>query len=126
MRILSFGISVSSEHALLFVIDPKDNFLLALPVSPGYFRILWYTVSLQRRRHTWQRNEWAASLPHQRGSAGSTPENKKHLPYPALAEDTVSVLNEQRRKVGNSPWVSCPPNGGPISPDSVLAGTIQR
>ena len=37
-----------------------------------------------------------------------------------LAEDTVSVLNEQRRKVGNSPWVFPSPNGGPISPDSVL------
>ena len=37
-----------------------------------------------------------------------------------LAEDTVSVLREQRRKVGNSPWVFPSPNGGPISPDSVL------
>ncbi|OUN20018.1 site-specific integrase [Pseudoflavonifractor sp. An85] len=37
-----------------------------------------------------------------------------------LAEDTVSVLKEQRRKVGNSPWVFPSPNGGPTSPDSVL------
>ena len=37
-----------------------------------------------------------------------------------LAEDMVSVLKEQRRKVGNSPWVFPSPNGGPISPDSVL------
>ena len=37
-----------------------------------------------------------------------------------LAEDTVSVLKEQRRKVGSSPWVFPSPNGGPISPDSVL------
>lgn len=37
-----------------------------------------------------------------------------------LAEDTVSVLREQRKKVGNSPWVFPSPNGGPISPDSVL------
>ncbi|OUN20025.1 site-specific integrase [Pseudoflavonifractor sp. An85] len=37
-----------------------------------------------------------------------------------LAEDTVSVLREQRRKVGNSPWVFPSSNGGPISPDSVL------
>ena len=37
-----------------------------------------------------------------------------------LAEDTVSVLQEQRRKVGNSPWVFPSNNGGPISPDSVL------
>ena len=37
-----------------------------------------------------------------------------------LAEDTVSVLREQRKKVGNSPWVFPSPDGGPISPDSVL------
>ena len=37
-----------------------------------------------------------------------------------LAEDTVSVLKEQRKKVGNSPWVFPSPSGGPISPDSVL------
>ena len=37
-----------------------------------------------------------------------------------LAEDTVSVLKEQRKKVGSSPWVFPSPNGGPISPDSVL------
>ena len=37
-----------------------------------------------------------------------------------LAEDTVSVLKEQRKKVGNSPWVFPSPTGGPISPDSVL------
>ena len=37
-----------------------------------------------------------------------------------LAEDTVSVLKEQRKKVGNSPWVFPSLNGGPISPDSVL------
>lgn len=37
-----------------------------------------------------------------------------------LAEDTVSVLKEQRKKVGNCPWVFPSPNGGPISPDSVL------
>ena len=37
-----------------------------------------------------------------------------------LAEATVSVLKEQRKKVGSSPWVFPSPNGGPISPDSVL------
>ena len=37
-----------------------------------------------------------------------------------LAEDTVGVLKEQRKEVGNSPWVFPSPNGGPISPDSVL------
>ena len=37
-----------------------------------------------------------------------------------LAEDTVSVLKEQRRKVGSSPWVFPSPTGGPISPDSML------
>ena len=37
-----------------------------------------------------------------------------------LAEDTVDILKEQRKKVGSSPWVFPSPNGGPISPDSVL------
>ena len=37
-----------------------------------------------------------------------------------LAEDTIDVLKEQRKKVGSSPWVFPSPNGGPISPDSVL------
>ena len=36
-----------------------------------------------------------------------------------LAEDTVSVLLEQKKKVGSSPWVFPSPAGGPISPDSV-------
>ena len=37
-----------------------------------------------------------------------------------LAEDTVSVLLEQKKKVGSSPWVFPSPAGGPLSPDSVL------
>ena len=37
-----------------------------------------------------------------------------------LAEDTVSVLLEQKKKVGSSPWVFPSPIGGPLSPDSVL------
>ena len=37
-----------------------------------------------------------------------------------LAEDTVSVLLEQKRIAGSSPRVFPSPNGGPISPDSVL------
>ena len=37
-----------------------------------------------------------------------------------LAEDTISILNEQKKKVGNSPWVFPSATGGPISPDSVL------
>ena len=37
-----------------------------------------------------------------------------------LAEDTIVVLNQQRKKVGSSPWVFPSPTGGPISPDSVL------
>ena len=37
-----------------------------------------------------------------------------------LAEDMIDVLREQRKKVGSSPWVFPSPNGGPISPDSVL------
>lgn len=38
----------------------------------------------------------------------------------ALSADAVDVLKEQRKKVGNSPWVFPSPTGGPISPDSVL------
>lgn len=37
-----------------------------------------------------------------------------------LAEDTVSVLLEQKKKAGSSLWVFPSPNGRPISPDSVL------
>ena len=37
-----------------------------------------------------------------------------------LAKDTVDVLNQQKKKVGASPWVFPGPTGGPMSPDSVL------
>ena len=37
-----------------------------------------------------------------------------------LAEDTISVLEAQRKKAGDSPWVFPSPTGDPISPDSVL------
>ena len=37
-----------------------------------------------------------------------------------LAEDTVDILEAQRKKTGDSPWVFPSPTGGPISPDSVL------
>ena len=37
-----------------------------------------------------------------------------------LAEDTIDILKEQRKKFGSSPWVFPSPTGGPISPDSVL------
>ena len=37
-----------------------------------------------------------------------------------LVEDTVSALLEQKKKVGSNPWAFPSPNGGPISPDSVL------
>ena len=37
-----------------------------------------------------------------------------------LAEDTVSILKEQKKNVGSSPWVFPSATGGPISPDSVL------
>ena len=37
-----------------------------------------------------------------------------------LAEDVVAILKQQRKKAGSSPWVFPSPNGGPISPDSVL------
>ena len=37
-----------------------------------------------------------------------------------LAEDTIAVLQQQRKKTGGSPWVFPSTSGGPISPDSVL------
>ena len=37
-----------------------------------------------------------------------------------LSEDMVHVLQSQKQKAGNSPWVFPSPTGGPISPDSVL------
>jgi len=37
-----------------------------------------------------------------------------------LAEDTIQVLKQQRKKVSSSPWGFPSPTGGPISPDSVL------
>ena len=37
-----------------------------------------------------------------------------------LAEDTISILEEQKKKVGSSPWVFPSTTGGHISPDSVL------
>lgn len=37
-----------------------------------------------------------------------------------LSADTVGVLQEQRKKRGNSPYVFPSPTGGPISPDSIL------
>ena len=37
-----------------------------------------------------------------------------------LAEDTIAVLKQPRKKAGSSPWVFPGPTGGPISPDSVL------
>ena len=42
-----------------------------------------------------------------------------YRPLP-LSSDTVGVLQEQRKKSGNSPYVFPSPAGGPISPDSVL------
>ena len=37
-----------------------------------------------------------------------------------LAKDTIDVLDQQKKKVGASPWVFPGPTGGPMSPDSVL------
>ena len=37
-----------------------------------------------------------------------------------LAEDTIQVLKQQKKKVGSNPWVFPSPTGGPICPDSVL------
>lgn len=46
-----------------------------------------------------------------------------------LAEDVTAILKQQRKKAGSSPWVFPSPNGGPISPDSVLRklhGVLKR
>ena len=55
------------------------------------------------------------------GEVGEAPLKTKNayrtLP---LADDTIQVLNQQRKKTGSSPWVFPSPTGGPISPDSVL------
>ena len=37
-----------------------------------------------------------------------------------LARDTIDVLDQQKKKVGASPWVFPGPTGDPMSPDSVL------
>ena len=37
-----------------------------------------------------------------------------------LAEDTIAVLQQQRKKTGGRPWVFPGPTGAPLSPDSVL------
>ena len=37
-----------------------------------------------------------------------------------LARDTIDVLNQQKKKVGSSPWVFPSPRDGPMSPGSVL------
>ena len=37
-----------------------------------------------------------------------------------LAEDTIAVLKQQKKKVGSSHWVFPSPTGGLISPDSVI------
>ena len=55
------------------------------------------------------------------GKIGETPLKTKNayrtLP---LAKDTIDVLNQQKKKVGSSPWVFPSASGGPMSPDSVL------
>lgn len=38
----------------------------------------------------------------------------------SIGADAIEVLKEQKKKVGNSRYVFPSPNGGPISPDSVL------
>ena len=37
-----------------------------------------------------------------------------------LAENTIGVLEAQRKKTGRNPWVFPSPTGGPVSSDSVL------
>ena len=37
-----------------------------------------------------------------------------------LAKDSIDALDQQKKKVGSSPWVFPGPTDGPMSPDSVL------
>ena len=52
--------------------------------------------------------------------SGGSLKSKRTCRNLPLAEDTVSILKEQKKKVGSSPWVFPSATGGPISPDSVL------
>ena len=52
--------------------------------------------------------------------SGGSLKSKRTCRNLPLAEDTVSILLEQKKKVDGSPWVFPSPTGGPISPDSVL------
>ena len=47
---------------------------------------------------------------------------KQKTPYRTLplAKDTIDALDQQKKKVGSSPWVFPGPTDGPMSPDSVL------
>ena len=38
----------------------------------------------------------------------------------SLAQDTVDILKQQKKKVGGCPWMFPRATGGPMSPDSVL------
>ena len=101
--------------------DPEMGKAVYLELATGLRRgelpgLKWEDVNLERgdrpvRRQTSRINGEVMEAPLKTKNAYRT------LP---LAEDTISVLKEQRRKVGSSPWVFPSPNGGPISPDSVL------
>ena len=47
---------------------------------------------------------------------------KQKTPYRTLplAKDTIDALDQQKKKVGSSPWVFPSPGDGPMSPGSVL------
>ena len=47
---------------------------------------------------------------------------KQKTPYRTLplAKDTIDALDQQKKKVGSSPWVFPSPRDGPMSPGSVL------
>lgn len=60
-------------------------------------------------------------IPRTNGEVVEVPLKTKNADRPLpLAEDTISVLLEEKKKASNSLWVFPSPNGGPISPDSLL------
>ena len=101
--------------------DPEMGKAVYLELATGLRRgelpgLKWEDVNLERgnrpvRRQISRINSDVVEAPLKTKNAYRT------LP---LAEDTISVLKEQRRKVGSSPWVFPSPNGGSIFPDSVL------
>ena len=88
-----------------------------------------YMIRIRRELHQWPELSFQEFQTAQRIKREL---DKIGIPYRSVTETgiiatidgrkpgTVSVLLEQKKKAGSSPWVFPSPNGGPISPDSVL------